>query len=173
MVLKCLVLCLITIFAARFLHLYACLTCSSGHASFLYPLLAHHHLCYVDVYCVFFIFFISVICYISLWLLLAYLWTYFLFRSSFPLIPNSVWYMIVFWLFIFNLIVYKFSVQKKITSAMFTLPKIKGLPECLLYACQISHSSKFSHFNVSNQSHLLLSKNDIHQLLPYIFKRQP
>jgi len=39
--------------------------------------------------------------------------------------------------------------------------------------CQTSHISKFSHFNVSNQSHLLLSKNDIHQLLPYIFKRQP
>ena len=41
--------------------------------------------------------------------ILAYLWTYFLFRSSFPLIPNSVWYMIVFWFFIFHLIVYKFS----------------------------------------------------------------
>jgi len=54
---------------------------------------------------------------------------------------------------------------------MFTLPKRKGLLECL-YACQISHGSKFSHFNVINQSHLLLSKNDIHQLLPYIFKRQ-
>ena len=39
-------------------------------------------------------------------------------------------------------------------------------------ACQISHASKFSHFNVLNQSHLLLSKNDIYQLLPYIFKRQ-
>ena len=32
---------------------------------------------------------------------------------------------------------------------------------------------KISHFNVLNQSHLLLSKNDIHQLLPCIFKRQP
>ena len=33
--------------------LYACLTCSSAHASILHPLLAHHHLCYVDAYCVF------------------------------------------------------------------------------------------------------------------------
>jgi len=57
-VLKCLALCLITIIAAYFLHLYACLTCSSVHASSLHPLLAHHHLCYVDVYCVFFLFLI-------------------------------------------------------------------------------------------------------------------
>jgi len=28
-------------------------------------------------------------------------------------------------------------------------------------------------FHVLNQSCLLLSKNEIHQLLPYIFKRQP
>ena len=54
--LKCLALCLITIIAAYFLHLYACLTCSSVRASSLHPLLAYHHLCYVDVYCVFFIF---------------------------------------------------------------------------------------------------------------------
>ena len=52
-VLKYLALCLITIIAARFLHLYACLTCSSVHASSLHPLLAHHHLRYVDVYCFF------------------------------------------------------------------------------------------------------------------------
>jgi len=56
-VLKCLALWLITIFAAYFLHLYACLTCSSVNASSLHPLLAHHHLCYVDVYCVFFFYF--------------------------------------------------------------------------------------------------------------------
>jgi len=43
--------------AARVLHLYACLTCSSVHNATLHPLLAHHHLCSVDVYCVFFIFF--------------------------------------------------------------------------------------------------------------------
>jgi len=55
---KCLPLCLITIIAAYFLHLYAYLTCSSVHASSLHPLLAHHHLCYVDVYCVFSIFLI-------------------------------------------------------------------------------------------------------------------
>ena len=53
--------------------------------------------------------------------------------------------------------------------------KIKGLfivLECL-QACQISYASNFSYFNVLNQSHLVLSKNEIHQLLPYIFKRQP
>ena len=65
-VLKCLALCLKTIIAARFLHLYACLTCSSVHASSLHPLLANHHLCYVDVS--FFVFFlIFAICYFSLW----------------------------------------------------------------------------------------------------------
>ena len=41
--------------------IYACLTCSSVHASSLHPLLAHHYLCYFDVYCVFFIF--SYFCY--------------------------------------------------------------------------------------------------------------
>ena len=30
---------------------------SSVHASSLHPLLAYHHLCYVDVYCVFFFFY--------------------------------------------------------------------------------------------------------------------
>jgi len=50
--------------------------------------------------------------------------------------------------------------------------KIKG-PLERLWACQISHASNFSHFNVLNQSYLLLSKNEIHELLPYIFKRQP
>jgi len=57
---------------------------------------------------------------------------------------------------------------------------------CILinYSCNVHHTkkwkvyqiplaSKFLYFNVLNQSHLLLSKNDIHQLLPYIFKRQP
>ena len=40
---------------------------SSVHASSLHPsLFAHHHLCYVDVYCVFFSTFD--ICYFSLWL---------------------------------------------------------------------------------------------------------
>ena len=32
------------------------LICTSLHASSLHPLLAHHHLCYVDVYCVVFYF---------------------------------------------------------------------------------------------------------------------
>ena len=66
-VLKCLALCLITIIAACFPHLlYACLPCSSVHASSLHPLLAHHHLCYVDVYC--FFYFCYRLCYIYLWL---------------------------------------------------------------------------------------------------------
>ena len=34
------------------LLLLACFTYSSVHASTLHPLLAHHHLCYVDVYCI-------------------------------------------------------------------------------------------------------------------------
>jgi len=42
---KCLALCLITIIAARFLHLYACLTYSSVHASIL------HH-CLPTITCV-------------------------------------------------------------------------------------------------------------------------
>ena len=53
--------------------------------------------------------------------------------------------------------------------------KIKGLLivlECL-QACRISHASNFSCFSVLNQSHFVLSKNEIHQLPPYIFKRQP
>ena len=65
---KCLALCLITIIVARFrfLHLYACLTCSSVHALTLHPLLEYYHLCYVDCYCVFFFwlyFFFSVMWY--------------------------------------------------------------------------------------------------------------
>jgi len=36
-----------------FSSIYACLACSSVHASSLHPLLSQHHLCYVDVYCVF------------------------------------------------------------------------------------------------------------------------
>jgi len=53
--------------------------------------------------------------------------------------------------------------------------KIKGLliPLECLKASQISHASNFSCFNVLNESHLVLSKNEIHQLLPYIFTRQP
>jgi len=31
----------------------ACFICSYVHASTLHPLLAHHHLCYADVYCAF------------------------------------------------------------------------------------------------------------------------
>ena len=50
--LTCLAFCLTTVIAACFLHLCTCLTRSSAHASSLHPLLAHHHLCYVDVYCV-------------------------------------------------------------------------------------------------------------------------
>ena len=49
-------ICLITLIADHFLHLCACFTCSSAHLSNFHPLLAHHHLCYVDVYCVTFAF---------------------------------------------------------------------------------------------------------------------
>jgi len=56
-VLKCIAVCLITPIAARFLHLRACFTYSFVHVSTLHPLLAHHHLYYVDVNCVFFCFF--------------------------------------------------------------------------------------------------------------------
>ena len=45
--LKCIALCLMTL-----ILLLASFTCSSVHASTLHPLLAHHHLCCVDVYCV-------------------------------------------------------------------------------------------------------------------------
>jgi len=38
---------------AHFFHQCACYTYSSGHTSTLHPLLTHHHLCYIDVYCVF------------------------------------------------------------------------------------------------------------------------
>jgi len=86
---KCLSLCLITIIATCFLHLYACLTCSSVHASSLHPMLAHHHLCYVDVYCVF-LFFISFLFLLYATFLcdsiLACLCTYFLFRFYFCVI---------------------------------------------------------------------------------------
>jgi len=61
-VLKCLALCLIIIIAACLLHLYACLTCSSVHASSLHPLLAHHHLCYFDVDVYFFLCIFSYLC---------------------------------------------------------------------------------------------------------------
>ena len=62
---------------------------------------------------------------------------------------------------------------ESISAAIFTLPKnwrstwmlpiYKKIYISKPKACQISHASKFSHFNVLNQSHLLLSKNDIHQ----------
>ena len=48
-----------------FLNLFACFTCSSSYASTLHPLLAHHYLCYVDVYCIYFIFAVF-LCFFSL-----------------------------------------------------------------------------------------------------------
>ena len=53
------------------LHLLicTCFTCSSAHVSTLYPLLAHHHLCDVDVNCVFIyiiLFFCCILCFFSL-----------------------------------------------------------------------------------------------------------
>jgi len=51
MLCNCSALCLTTlIIAARLLHLCACFNCTSVHASTLHPLLAHYHLCYVDLY---------------------------------------------------------------------------------------------------------------------------
>ena len=49
---NCIALCLATLVVICFLHLYACFNCLSVHASSLHPLLAQHHLCYIDVYCV-------------------------------------------------------------------------------------------------------------------------
>ena len=69
-VLECIAVCLISLIAARFIHLYTCHTYSSAHASPLHPLLAHHHVCYVDVYCVIVILFVS-LCF--LFLLFAWL----------------------------------------------------------------------------------------------------
>jgi len=62
---------------------------------------------------------------------------------------------------------------ESITAAMFTpYENFKGFSWMLTQACRISHASKISHFNVLNQSHFLLSTNDVPQLMPYIFKRQ-
>ena len=87
---KCLALCLITIIAVLALlpsPIYACLTCSSVHASSLHSLLAHHHLCYVDVYCVFlfFLFLLYATTFLSdsIFMACSCLCTYFLFRFSF------------------------------------------------------------------------------------------
>ena len=63
-------ICLITLVAARFLHLCACFTFSSVHVSTLHPLLAHHFLCYVYVYCVFYLIF--VLYFVTVWLLLYF-----------------------------------------------------------------------------------------------------
>ena len=83
-VLKCIALCLITIIAARFPYLYAYLTCWSVHASSLHPLLAHHHLCYVDVYCVFYFLISNFLLYVTFLcdFILACLCTYFLLSGS-------------------------------------------------------------------------------------------
>ena len=48
---NCIALCLATLVVVHFLHLCACFNCWSAHVS-THPLLAHHHLCYVDLYCV-------------------------------------------------------------------------------------------------------------------------
>jgi len=56
-VMKCYVsnwiaLCLATlvVVVVRFLHLCVCFNCPSVHASTFHSLLAHHHLCYLDIY---------------------------------------------------------------------------------------------------------------------------
>jgi len=76
------------------------------------------------------------------------------------------------WIVMLNAFPVKACVLNKLQLQCLPYQKIKGLLECWK-VCQTSHASKFSHFNVSNQSHLLLSKGDIYQLLPYTFKRQP
>jgi len=88
--------------------IYACLTCSSVHASSHHPLLAHHHLCFVDVYCV--LFFFCFICCISLWLhfgLFVYIVSLsFLFLCHSPFFFN--WLANVFlisWLYCFSIAV--------------------------------------------------------------------
>jgi len=81
-VLKCLALCLITTIAARFLHLYACLTCSSVHAdaSSLHPLLGHHHQCCVDVffslYFFLFLWYVTFLCDSYVLYLFFFCWAY-------------------------------------------------------------------------------------------------
>ena len=76
--LKWIALCLITLIAAHFLHLCACFTCSSVHVSTLHPLLAHHHLCYVDVHCTFlFLYFIFAV-YLSFFVSVHVLLSWFL-----------------------------------------------------------------------------------------------
>jgi len=90
-VLKCLALCFITIIAtsvlASFTYMLASPAHLTVHASSLHPLPARHHLCYVDVYCVFFIF---AIFYISLRLhfgLFAYI-----FSLSFIFLCHSLFF---------------------------------------------------------------------------------
>ena len=49
---KCIALCLTTLIAAPFLHLFICRL----HVSTPHPLLTHNQLCYVDVHCVLYFF---------------------------------------------------------------------------------------------------------------------
>jgi len=70
-----------------FLHIYACLTCSSVHASSLYPLLAHHRLCYVDLLWVSFIFFFGTT---------SLVFFYFCIIWPFSLILYSYWMCIIY-----------------------------------------------------------------------------
>jgi len=95
--LMCFISSLVDDIAARFLHLCACLTCSSVHASSLHPLLAHHHLCYVGVYCVvffvFLFFLIFAIYYISLWLHFGlFMYIFSIVRHSIVFIFAAFWF---------------------------------------------------------------------------------
>jgi len=49
---NCIDLCLTTLVVVDFHHLHTCFKCPFLHVSTLHPLLAHHHVCYVIVYCV-------------------------------------------------------------------------------------------------------------------------
>ena len=79
--LTCLAFCLTIVMAACFLHLCTCLTCLSVHASSLHPSLSHHHLCYVDVYCVSWLTFFRVCHVFSPVLFVVYVWMYFILNN--------------------------------------------------------------------------------------------
>ena len=84
-------------YCCYFLHLYACLTCSSVHASSLHPLLAQHHLCYADVYCVFFYFWYMLHFFVTpLWIVCVHIfvWLYVFWFLYYIFSSRSVDYVI-------------------------------------------------------------------------------
>ena len=85
---KYIALCLITLIAAHFLHLCACFTCSSVHVSTLYPLFAHHHLCYVGVSCVICAFCVLLVCCFGL---ILYFCAFFSFHARLDISARGLW----------------------------------------------------------------------------------